>query len=84
MKACSDSETIYILLLDHGNTLSEQLAHSAADLHLKEISEFLLSKCCTSVSRLINTEPSELLRRLSEPIASESVYCAGSGPGQVS
>ncbi len=28
----------------------------------------------TSVSRLINTEPSELLRlRLSEPIASESV-----------
>ncbi len=30
----------------------------------------------TSVSRLINTEPSELLRlRLSEPIASESAWC---------
>ena len=35
----------------------------------------MLFKGYTSVSRLINMEPSELLRlRLSEPIASESVY----------
>ncbi len=34
----------------------------------------MLFNSYTSVSRLINTEPSELLRlRLSEPIASESV-----------
>ncbi len=64
-------------------TLSEQLAHSADDLRLKEISEFLHgsemnmlfnSYTSSSVSHLINKEPSELLRlRLSEPIASESV-----------
>ncbi len=35
----------------------------------------MLLNSYTSVSRLINTEPSELLRLwLSEPIASESVY----------
>ena len=50
--------------------LSDQLAHSAIDLHLKEISEFLHG----SEMIKINTEPSELLRlRLSEPIPSESV-----------
>ncbi len=46
--------------------LSEQLAHLAVDLHLKEISEILhgsemnknlmLSESYTSVSRLINME----------------------------
>ncbi len=59
-------------------TLSEQLAHSAVDRHLKGISEFFhgsgKNKIYTSVNRLINKEPSELLRLwLSEPIASESV-----------
>ncbi len=35
----------------------------------------ILFELYTSVSRLINTEPSELLRlQLSEPIASESVH----------
>ncbi len=80
---------IYVCSRYH--TLSEQLAHSAVDLRLKEIGEFLhgsemnknptlpctavmLFASYTSVSRLINTEPSELLRlRLSEPIASQSV-----------
>ncbi len=38
----------------------------------------MLLESYTSVSRLINTEPSELLRlRLSEPIASESVATMG-------
>ncbi len=68
------------------DTLSEQLTHSAVDIRLKEISEFLHSSemnekiphSCTQVS----TEPPELLhQRLSEPIASESVRPSNLGQG---
>ncbi len=58
-------------------TLSEQIAHSTVDLHLKEISEFLhgsaMNKRYTQVSRSLYTHKIQSLRiRPIEPIASES------------